>query len=362
MIVGIPKERAALMGVDEKRVALTPAGVRELSGLGATVWVAARAGEGAGFRDEEYRAAGAQLAYGNEEVIRRADLTLKVSRPRPDEWDWLPPGSGLMCWLHPLVAPPEFLSLLQERSLTALALERVQEDDGSLPILRPASEIAGRMAVQIAGRMLESHAGGRGVLLSGIPGIPPADVVILGAGTLGTNAARAFLGVGARVHLLDRDLRRLSDVDALLQGRAVTALATKSAIEKFVAFADVLIGAVHVPGKRAPVLVTEAMVQAMQPGALILDFSIDQGGCVETSTLTPHQDYVFTAHGVVHFCAPNVSALVARTASHAVNNALLPYLRRIVRHGLAEALKKNAALRRAVAAREGVLSEELVTR
>jgi alanine dehydrogenase len=215
------------------------------------------------------------------------------------------------------------------------------------------------MAVQLAGRMLESHAGGRGVLLSGIPGIPPADVVILGAGTLGTNAARAFLGAGARVHLLDRDLRRLSDVDALLQGRAVTALATKSAIEKFVAFADVLIGAVHIPGKRAPVLVTEAMVKNMQPGALVLDFSIDQGGCVATSTLTPHEDYVFTAHGVLHFCAPNVSALVARTASHAMNNALLPYLRRIVQNGLPDALRGCAALRRSLAAQEGTLDEEL---
>lgn len=360
MMVGIPRERAVLVGVDEKRVALTPAGVRELVELGAEAWVASGAGEGAGFRDEEYRAAGARLAYGNEEVIRRADLVVKVERPRVDEWDWFAPGAGLLCWLHPLVAPPEFLGLLRERNLTAIALERVQEDDGSLPILRPASEIAGRMAVQIAGRMLESHAGGRGVLLSGIPGIPPADVVILGAGTLGTSAARAFLGLGARVHLLDRDLRRLSDVDALLQGRAVTALATRSAVEKFVAFADVLIGAVHVPGKRAPVLVTEAMVKAMQPGALVLDFSIDQGGCVETSTLTPHQDYVFSVHGVVHFCAPNVSALVARTASHAITNALLPYLRGMVRHGLAQALEETAALRRAVAAREGALSEELV--
>ena len=360
MIVGVPRERAVLVGVDEKRVTLTPAGVRELSGMGAEVLVASGAGEGAGFPDEEYRGAGARLAYGNEEVIRRADLVIKVARPRPDEWDWFSAGAALLCWLHPLVAPPEFLSLLRERGLTALALERVQEDDGSLPILRPASEIAGRMAVQIAGRMLESHAGGRGVLLSGIPGIPPADVVILGAGTLGTSAARAFLGAGARVHLLDRDLRRLSEVDALLQGRAVTALATRSAIEKFVPFADVLIGAVHVPGKRSPVLVTEGMVRAMQPGALILDFSIDQGGCVETSTLTPQRDYVFTAHGVVHFCAPNVAALVARTASHAVNNALLPSVRCIVRDGLPGALEMCAALRRAVAARAGTLSEELV--
>lgn len=362
MIVAVPKERAALVGVDEKRVALTPAGVRELVSLGAELWVAAGAGEGAGFGDEEYRDAGARLAYGNEEVVRRAELVVKVARPRAEEWDWFSPGSGLLCWLHPLVAPPEFLALLMDRKLTALALERVQEDDGSLPILRPASEIAGRMAVQIAGRLLETHAGGRGVLLSGIPGIPPADVVILGAGTLGTNAARAFLGAGARVHLLDRDLRRLSDVDAILQGRAGTALATRSAIEKFVAFADVLLGAVHVPGKRAPVLVTETMVRSMQPGALVLDFSIDQGGCVETSTLTPREDTVFTAHGVVHFCAPNVSSLVARTASHAVNNALLPYLRRIVRHGLAEALRKSPALARSLASRDGTLADELTVR
>ncbi len=359
MIIGIPKERSALKGIEEKRVSLSPAGVREVTAWGAEVVVTSGAGVGAGFMDEEYRAAGARIVYSNEEAIRRADLVLKVQRPIPEEWAFFQERSALMAFLHLAVAPKEFLRALVEKRLTAIGFEIVQEPDGALPILRSSSEIAGKMAVQIAGRLLESTSGGRGILLGGIPGIPPADVVILGGGTLGYYAARSFLGIGASVYILDKDMKRLMELDRLFEGRVVTALATASNIEKFVAFADVLIGAVLVPGQRAPILVTTEMVQRMRPGSLIMDFSIDQGGCVETSTLTPSEEFLFTSYGVTHFCAPNVPAMVARTSTHALTNAALPYLREIVHHGLLGALKRDAALRRGLYAFDGFLTQAL---
>jgi alanine dehydrogenase len=359
MIIGIPKERSALKGIEEKRVSLSPAGVREVTAWGADVVVTSGAGAGAGFTDEEYRAAGARIVYSNEEAIRRADLVLKVQRPIPEEWAFFQERSALMAFLHLAVAPKEFLRALVEKRLTAIGFEIVQEPDGALPILRSSSEIAGKMAVQIAGRLLESTSGGRGILLGGIPGIPPADVVILGGGTLGYYAARSFLGIGASVYILDKDMKRLMELDRLFEGRVVTALATASNIEKFVAFADVLIGAVLVPGQRAPILVTTEMVQRMRPGSLIMDFSIDQGGCVETSTLTPSEEFLFTSYGVTHFCAPNVPAMVARTSTHALTNAALPYLREIVHHGLLGALKRDAALRRGLYAFDGFLTQAL---
>ncbi len=359
MIIGIPKERPVLKGVEEKRVSLSPAGVREVIALGAEVVVTSGAGLGAGFTDEEYRAVGARIVYSNEETIRRADLVLKVQRPAPDEWGFLKEGSALMAFLHLAVAPRDLLRTLVEKQITAIGFEIVQEPDGSLPILRSSSEIAGKMAVQIAGRLLESTFGGRGILLGGIPGIPPADVVILGGGTLGYYAARSFLGIGASVYILDKDLKRLMELDKLFEGKVVTALATASNIEKFVAFADVLIGAVLVPGQRAPILVTKEMVQRMRPGSLIMDFSIDQGGCVETSMLTPSEDFLFTSYGVTHFCAPNVPAMVARTSTHALTNAVLPYLREIVQNGLLPALKRDSALRRGLYAFAGFLTHAL---
>jgi alanine dehydrogenase len=359
MNIGIPKERPVLKGLDEKRVGLSPAGVREMIDLGATVFVEVGAGAGAGFTDEEYRLAGASIVYSHEEVIGRADLLVKVSRPERAEWGFFNRGATLMAFMHLAVAPRDFVEMLVERRVTAIGFELVQEADGTLPILRASSEIAGQMAVQIASRLLETTNGGRGILLGGIPGIPPADVVILGAGTLGFYAARAFLGTGASVSILDRDIKQLMKIDNQFDGNVVTALATKSNLEKFVAFADVLVGSVLVPGQRAPVLVTDAMVRSMRPGSIIIDFSIDQGGCIETATLTPHESFMFTAHGVTHFCAPNVPAMVARTSSHALTNALLPYLRELVAQGPVPALKTDAALRRGVCAFGGLISANL---
>jgi alanine dehydrogenase len=362
MILAIPKEVTASKMLAEKRVGLTPAGVRELVDLGADIVVTAGAGDGAGFTDDEYRAAGARIAYSNEEAFRRAEVVVKVGRPVKEEWGLLNEGALLMAFLHLVVAPREFLALLLDRKIVALGYEVVQDEDGSLPILRCTSEIAGKMAVQLAGRLLESSSGGRGILLGGIPGIPPADVVILGGGTLGYCAARALQGVGATVYVLEKNPRRLIELDQLFGSRVVTALATKSNIEKFTSFADVLIGAVLVPGQRAPVLVTKEMVQKMKPGSLIIDFSIDQGGCVETATLMPRDEWLFTTSGVVHYSAPNVPALVPRTSSHALTNTLLPYLREVVTSGVNQALRRDAALRRGLYTFGGLLAESMGVR
>jgi alanine dehydrogenase len=332
---------------------LTPPGVRELVEAGAKVYVEAGAGDSAGFANQEYREAGATLTYEKDEVYRRAELVVSVERPDESLWKILQPGAVLMAFLHLAAAPKPVLRELVKQDVTAIGLEVIQRDDGVLPILQIMSEIAGRLAPQIAGRLLETPRG-LGVLLSGIPGTPPADVVIVGAGTLGQSAVRAFLGAGACVHVLDRSRDQLEAIDRILQGRAVTALATRHNLEKFSAFADVLVGAAHVPGQRAPLLLTRDMVHRMRRSAILLDFAIDQGGIAETSTLTPREELVFVAEGVIHYCAPNVPALVARTASHALTQALVPFLHDIVARG-SEAVEEIASLRRGICVRKGTI-------
>ena len=360
MILGIPKEGEVLKGFDEKRVGLSPAGVRELVSLGATVFVAAEAGTEANFRARDYREAGAQVAYSNEEVIRRSDLVIKVGRPTDDELACFNQGTTLLSFLNLGIPCQELMRDLVEKKITAIGFEIVQDERGGLPILRVSSEIAGKMAVQLAGRLLENTSGGRGVLLGGVPGIPPADVIIIGGGTVGYNAARSFLGIGASVYVLDSNLQRLQELDQLFQGHIVTALANRSNIEKHVAFADVLITCALNPGRIAPVLVTEKMVEGMIPGSVIIDFSIDLGGCVETSKLTRSDDFLFTRHGVVHFCALNVTSMVARTSSYGLTNALLPYLKVVVAEkGIESALSKERSLLRGLYSYGGYVSNRL---
>src|SRR5262245_15904059 len=347
MRFGIPRETGFARGMVERRVALSPAGVQELCQSGAEVVVQQGAGQAAGFADEEYRTAGAQIVYGAAEAYGRADVILRVERPRDEEWELLPEGTTLIAFLHLYVAPPRVLRTLRSRKLTALGLEAIREDTGAFPLQRISSQIAGRMAPQIAGRLLEAPGGGPGVLLSGLPGSPPVDVVILGAGALGGEAARAFLGAGASVYALDTDVRKLEEVDRLFAGRVVTALATRYNVEKFTAFAEVLVGAVRRPDQEAPLIVTRAMVRQMKRGAVILDFAINEGGCVETSRLTPAEDGVFVQEGDVHYAVPNVTSLVPRTATYALTQALLPYLRCIAAEGVQGALQHSEALRRA---------------
>lgn len=354
MIVGVPREHQ----LGERRVGLTPGGVAELARAGGRVLVEAGAGAGAHFSDSDYETAGGQVVLSHQEAFQRADLVCKVGLTEASEVGLLREGQVITGFLHLITAPRAILKALLDRKVTAISYELIEEADGRLPVLSPTSQIAGRMAPQLAGRLLER---GRGTLLGGIPGIPPADVVILGGGTLGYQAARTLRGVGATVYVLERR-RRLEELDRHFGGGVVTALATRANIEKFVGFADVLIGAVLVPGARAPILVTREMVRAMAPGAVIIDFSIDQGGCIETARPTPTEDYVYSEEGVLHFCMPNVSSLVSRTASHALANAALPYLRALVEHGLAPALRETPELARGVAVHKGAVTLEHLAR
>ena len=354
MDFGVPRE----VRPGEQRVGLTTPGADALVRGGHRVLIERGAGLAAGFSDQEYRQVGATVVYSAEEVWRRSAVVVKVSRPTADEHAFFA-GQTLFAFLHLSVASPDLVSVLQTREMTAIAAEMIQADDGTFPVLHPTSEVAGRLAPVIAGALLETNIPGvakndqlgRGILLSGIPGVPPANVVILGAGVVGGNAARAFLGVGAQVTILDKDGSRLRGVDAACQGRVVTMLATPYNIAKAVSFADVLIGAVYVVGHRAPVLVTREMVRSMRPRAVIIDFSIDQGGSVETSRPTTHRDPVFVAEGVIHYCVPNAPARVARTASHAWSNAVLPYLQLIGDLGVGEALRRSRELASAVVVR-----------
>ncbi|HHS97181.1 MAG TPA: alanine dehydrogenase [Chloroflexi bacterium] len=354
MNIGIPKERRDL----EMRVGLTPYGVRLLTHAGHICYVEQGAGEAAGFTDYDYERAGGQIVYSTEEVYRRADMVLKAVRPTREELEWLREGQILCGFLHLAAARKETVQTLLEKKVTAIAYETIQEDDGTLPVLKTMSEVAGRMAPQLAATYLQSNWGGRGVLLSGVPGIPAARVAILGAGVLGTNAARAFVGLGATVYVLDRNLERLRQIDEMFEGRVTTMVAYPFNIARVARFVEVLVGAVLVPGARAPVIVTREMVRSMKPGAVILDFSIDQGGCVETSRPTTLRDPVFIEEGVVHFCVPNAPGVLPRTSTHAFNNAAWPYIQRIAQVGLDQAAREMPALARGINTRDGEITHE----
>ncbi|MFN4071035.1 MAG: 3-hydroxyacyl-CoA dehydrogenase NAD-binding domain-containing protein [Thermus caldifontis] len=323
MEFGLPKEQGVVKTqppfgeVREGRVALTPQGVRELVNRGHRVYVERGAGERAGFPDALYEEAGARLV-SREEAFGRGEVVLKVGRPTLEEVALLRPGATVMAFLHLAVAESTLVEAMAEKGLTAIGYELIGAE-GRRPVLKAMSEIAGRLAPQIAGRLLEAPFG-PGVLLSGLPGIPPADVVILGAGVLGRAAARSFLGTGASVYLLDKELSALEEASKEAKG-AVTALITQTRLERYVAFADVLVGAVAVPGERAPLLLSRALLSRMRPGAVLLDFAIDQGGIAETSRVGVYQEL-----GITHFCLPNVPALVPRTSSHAITATLLPFL------------------------------------
>jgi alanine dehydrogenase len=330
MDFGIPREVRDL----EARVGLTPAGVSTLVRNGHTVYVERNAGQAAGFSDENYRRNGANVVYSPAEVYGRADVVIKVTRPTAAEHSLFRPGQMIMSFLHLPVASPDLLEALRESEITAIAYEMIERADGVRPVLVPMSEVAGRLAPIIAGRLLMTTGGGRGTLLSGIPGVPRGSVVILGAGVLGKNAVRAFLGIGAQVIVLDNDLEQLGRLDESTHGRITTMVASKYNLNRVTEFADVVVGAVSMPGRRTPILVSREMVQHMRPGTVIIDFSIDQGGCVETSRPTTLRDQTYVVNDVIHHCVPNVTAAVARTTSYGLTNALLPYLRDLGTYGL----------------------------
>lgn len=356
MDIGVPKEIRDL----EMRVGLTPAGVLALVQAGHAIYIEQGAGAGAGFSDEHYQRAGAQIVFTPAEAYGRADIVAKVARPTAAEHQLFRQGQTIFSFLHLSVSSPDLLEALASNEITAVAYETIQDDDGVLPVLIPMSEIAGRLAPIIAGQLIMNIHGGRGTLLSGLPGVPPAAVVILGAGVLGINAARAFLGLGAQVIVLDRDIRMLQKLDDVFGSQITTMISNEYNLQRAADFADVLVCCVLVPGQRAPVLVNREMVRRMRQRSVIIDFSIDQGGCVETSRPTTLRDPTFVEEGVIHFCVPNFTAAVARTTSYAITNAALPYLLAIGEHGLVGRHQHMAALSRGLNLYKGKLSNTTV--
>lgn len=343
VIVGVPRE----VKDREYRVSTTPAGAREYVAHGHTVLVETNAGVGSGFTDAEYAAAGATIAGTHAEVFERAGMIVKVKEPVAAEYPLLRADQVLFTYLH-LAADEPLTRALIEGRVQAVAYETVQLPNGSLPLLQPMSEVAGRMSVQVGAHYLEQTHGGRGMLLGGVPGVPGADVVIIGGGIVGTNAAQIALGMGGNVTILDMNVERLRYLDQVLHGRIHTLASNSHNVAESVRHADLVIGSVLIPGKRAPKLVTRKMVESMRLGSVLVDVAIDQGGCFETSKPTSHSDPVFEVNGVVHYCVTNMPGAVPRTSTLALSNVTLPYGLALADHGLAGAIARDPALAKGV--------------
>ena len=340
MIIGVPKE----IKTHEYRVGLTPSSVRELVQHGHRVIVEHDAGFAIGMDDEDYEAAGATIAPDAAAVFAEAEMIVKVKEPQPQEIAMMRPGQVLFTYLH-LAADPAQARGLIEKDVVAIAYETVTDERGGLPLLAPMSEVAGRMSIQAGAHCLEMEQGGRGMLLGGVPGVPPAKVVVIGGGVVGTNAARMAMGLEARVFVLDKSLRRLQELDFQFGSKLTTVFSTTSAIEEHVLSADLVIGAVLVPGAAAPKLVTREMVRQMKRGSVLVDVAIDQGGCFETSRPTTHADPTFVEEGVVHYCVANMPGAVARTSTLALNNATLPFVIALADKGYRRALAEDPHLK-----------------
>jgi alanine dehydrogenase len=343
MIVGTVKETK----LEEYRVALTPQGVTDIVSAGHLVLVAQSAGVGSNYPDSEYAAAGAEIVATPEEVYARAELMCEVKEPQPSEFALLRAGQLLFTYLH-LAAEPHVTDALIAARCIAIGYETVRRDDGFLPLLAPMSEIAGRMAVEVGGHFLKRPGPGRGVLLGGLPGVPPAHVVIIGSGNVGKNAVRAAVGAGARVTVASNSEDQLRGLEELYAGRVETMLSSPQALADAIVGADLLVGAVLVEGRRAPVVVTREMVRSMGPGAVIVDVAVDQGGCVETTRPTDHVHPIYVEEGVVHYAVPNMPGAVPRTSSRALTGLTLPYILAVANGGFEAAVRADPALWRAV--------------
>lgn len=355
MIIGVPTE----IKDSENRVALTPAGAMALVKAGHKVMIQAGAGNGSGMTDDEYRQAGAEIVPGADEAWGRAEMVLKVKEPIAKEYGYLRKDLVLFTYLH-LAASQELTEALLKSGITAIAYETIQLPDRSLPLLTPMSEIAGRMSVQAGAYYLEKAHGGRGVLLGGVPGVPPADVVIIGGGVSGTHAAKMAIGLGAQVQILDINLDRLRYLEDVLHGRVITQMSSPMNIARAVAAADLVVGAVLIPGAKAPHLVTEEMVKTMKRGSVVVDIAIDQGGCVETIHATTHTNPVYDKHGVTHYGVANIPGAVPRTSTFALNNATLPYMLQLANKGADRAMAENPALALGLNVRDGKITHDAV--
>lgn len=344
MNIGILKEKTR----GEKRVGLTPAGVISLVSQGFNVFVERGAGAQCFFEDRDYEEAGAKLVDRADEIIGRSKLLVKVSPLLPWECERLVPNQIVMGFMHMAVASEESVREIIEKKITVIGYEIIEDESGRLPVLLPMSEIAGQVCIQIAAHYLQGDQGGRGVLVGGMPGVPPAIFVIAGAGIVGREATRTALGLGAQVIVLDREVDQLRKIDELFGKRVQTAVISKHNLEKAVQFADAFIGSVLVHGEKAPVLITREMLKTMKKGSVIVDVSIDQGGCIETSRPTSPEEPIFIEEGVIHYCVPFIPSLVGRTATRALSNATLPYIAEVAETGIDKALAHNAELGRGV--------------
>jgi alanine dehydrogenase len=339
MIIGVPKE----IKISESRVGLTEAGVRQLVKEGHTVYVQKDAGVGSRIPNEAYLSAGAKILDTAKEIYATADMIMKVKEPLPDEYELLRENQILYTYLH-LAAEPKLTKVLCDRKVKSIAYETIQLEDGSLPLLTPMSEVAGRMATQIGAFYLQKDHGGKGVLLGGVTGVSRGKVAIIGGGVVGINSARMAVGLGAEVTILDVNHRRLEYLDDIFQGRVTTLHSNTQNIERAVVESDLVVGAVLVTGWKAPVLVTKDMIERMQPGSVVVDVAVDQGGCIETCRPTSHQNPVYEINGVIHYCVPNMPGVVARTSTYALTNATLKYASMIAQMGVEDAIGRDKAL------------------
>lgn len=349
MIIGVPRERRPY----EYRVGLPPGGVGLFAAHGHVVYAERGAGVGAGFSDDDYTQAGAVIAYSEQEVYGRADVVLKFARPLSEEIGMCRDNQALFGFFHMAAARQDKIEALLRKNITSVAYEQIEEDDGYLPVLAPASQLGGRLVVQVAARLMQNDFGGRGILLANIVGVPAPEVVIIGAGTLGGTAALTFATLGAHVTALDIDMRRLQTLQKHSESSMVTMLATPHNIRRACSYADVLIGAVYVRGERAPVVVSRETVARMKRRAVIIDMAIDSGGCVETSRPTSHGGPTYIEEGVIHCCVPNLPGILGRTGTYVLYNAAYPYLEAVSRLGVESALESLPALERGLNTHQG---------
>ena len=355
MLIGVPKE----IKNNEFRIGLTPAGVKEVIHHGHQVMVQHNGGLAIGFDDEQYSAVGAEIVESAEEIFSRAEMIIKVKEPQANECKMLRPGQIIFTYLH-LAPDPEQTRLLVESGATCIAYETVTEEGHGLPLLAPMSEVAGRMAVQAGAHNLEKAQGGNGMLLGGVPGVEPAKVLVIGGGVVGINAARMAMGMGADVTLLDRSLDRLKELDMWFGGRLKTVYSTNESVERHALQADLIVGAVLIPGAAAPKLISRELVSRMKRGSVMVDVAIDQGGCFETSKATTHEEPTYVVDGVVHYCVANMPGGVARTSTMALTNATLPYALSLADKGAAQALQDDVHLRNGLNVHAGMVTYKTV--